>query len=83
MNARPSLEPPASDVAGWRLVPVEPTDEMLRAMGRAIEDAPLDDSLYQKTSYDADLWVVPSRDAYRAMIAAAPPHPASKEVGDE
>lgn len=84
-NRRPSLEPPASDelsgisgelppasdVAGWRLVPMEPTPEMMNA-------APASYSPSMKV-----MWPLICGDIYRAMIAAAPPHPASKEVGDE
>jgi hypothetical protein len=84
-NARPFLEPPASDVAGWRLVPVEPTPEMLEPFARVLcRSLEIDPDEPERPHGEWPVWYGqcgPLAAAFAAMIAAAPPHPASKEPG--
>lgn len=49
-----------SPAQGWRMVPVEPTREMQRAMYRELDGKHMP-------------WVIEA--VYRAMLAAAPPPP--------
>lgn len=58
---QPDAGPPVTAPEGWKLVPVEPTDEMVEAGDHEIE----------KWGVDAS-----SSGAFRAMLAAAP-HPQS------
>ncbi|MBD1554256.1 hypothetical protein [Pseudomonas typographi] len=58
----------------WKLVPVEPTDEMIEAAGEAYEfDAEAEDEL------GFNIAVTNTAAVYRAMIAAAPQPPAGRE----
>ena len=98
MTARPSLEPPASDVAGW------PTREAMIEALKPFADAaafwepiyPDSEIMMKPPAYiergralhgrKAAIPQVVNGDLRRArdllaMIAAAPPHPASKEPG--
>jgi Lar family restriction alleviation protein len=52
---------------GWRLVPVEPTEAMVRAMGDAFLDAAIGHEAGDLANVNA-----PFRRFYRAMLAAAP-----------
>jgi hypothetical protein len=61
-------EATASEPAGWKLVPVEPTPQMLDA-GQDVED------LYRRGT--PDTW----GKVYRAMLAAAPEATASEPAG--
>lgn len=66
--------PAAGAPEGWKLVPVEPTDEMQDAAG---------ESVYGYSRYQAEEWGKSEKfessayvgvEAYRAMLAAAPNH---------
>ena len=62
---------------GWRLVPVEPTREMLSQGETAIENQ--NDAVQgsgQNASYTILHGMEAAHDAYKAMLAAAPPAPA-------
>jgi hypothetical protein len=59
-------------VAGWKLVPVEPTDEMFEAGYELVEK--------RTGSWGWDKQVKSPGDLYRAMIAASPTAPAAGEV---
>ncbi|MCY1219508.1 hypothetical protein D9M72_314870 [compost metagenome] len=68
--------------AGWRLVPIEPTPEMVAAM------AVIEASSHQITTYDDGTEVVieligmsGAVEAYEAMLAAADPYPKGEVVG--
>jgi hypothetical protein len=55
--ARDSLSAQVQDVAGWQLVPKEPTNEMIEALAESTTDL------------EEALWLV---ERYAAMLAAAP-----------
>lgn len=56
---------PDKGEAGWMLVPIEPTPEMVRAGAQAIDDLASDPPLFHSEDDDAEV-------AYRAMLKAAP-----------
>lgn len=60
--------PPTAQAEGWRLIPVEPTGEMLTAAEMALYEAR--STLGRYAAHKA---------AYRALLAAAPPPPTSVE----
>lgn len=56
---------PMTMTDGWKLVPVEPTEEMMLVARNAIYNVWSDQGI---------------RDCYRAMLSAAPPPPAGEEI---
>ena len=67
-QARASLAQPSSVPAGWKLVPVEPTEAMFTAVSRHL---------------DGGVYVGQFLSAYRSMLAAAPsaPQPEAQAPG--
>jgi hypothetical protein len=64
----PALSAQVQDVAGWQIVPIEPTEEMEKAGRKEAADC---DDTYGSSIFSA-------AEIYRAMLAAAP---AKQEVG--
>lgn len=64
----PSMQPPPMVPPGWRLVPIDPTQEMLRAAANCYVNTSMDGSAldYDKLRHGA---------TYRAMVLAAPEEP--------
>lgn len=68
LRAQADAQPVPAVPAGWKVVPVEPTPEMLQAGANVMEPNGIG-------WYDADI----SRAEYRAMLAAAPAAPQSAQ----
>ena len=59
---------------GWMLVPVEPTQEMVRAAGASIYGSPYEKAVEWCKEEKFECSAYEGTEAYRAMLAAAP-HP--------
>ena len=73
---RASSQPMAD--SGWRMVPAEPTEAMLKAGGDAFMDAAVGHVAGDWTAANT-----PFKRWYRAMLAAAPPHPGAARAPDD
>jgi len=71
----PSPTPPAGD--GWRMVPVEPTEAMLGALGDAFEEGVAEQKWEPANEID------PALCAYRAVLAARPGVPGEAPPSDQ